>query len=492
MKRLISVLLIINYLFALTACVSNDAIEYEPPVNIISPVIETPFISDETHDTAEQEPEKHTETAFLIESSIPLEDAAEIFAKVQAIWDEDDGALWGVRLDAPLMIADSITRSAVANKPDPQGNFRKQGDVYVGMLPPYIHIGATAIAFGGLTWGVMPWEIITSEFNDEMYILEVLVHEAFHAVQDRVVSSPRWYDQRVPHMSNTDARISVMLELTSLMKAIRESGNARLSAIHDALSIRNYRRQKFPQAADDENGVEMHEGLAVFTDLKLLGRSLSESLDKIENIVKNAETTSTGLTSFGYMSGALYGLLLEETGADWKNGLTINSDLGGLLQQHLKITELTPFEKLDLETYGYTEIARTQTAWAENFALITEGAKEAIQRQPTLDILGEYFIDWETAEIENVFIPDLDRSMPDLLVLHGNFTVFGANWQVDFYGGYMRFYYSPDGIGLGSAVSIAINSDGNKAIGHKWELTITDDNYIIVSLPDGLIEIVER
>ena len=421
------------------------------------------------------------------ESSIPLDTAAAYFAKMQAIWDEDGGALWGLPLHAPLMFADPITRHAVANMPDPDGFLQRQEDVYVGVLPGDVSIGATIVNFNGLLWGMLNWDFAERNLDNEADILRVLTHEGFHAVQNMVVSGFPM-GGNLEHMSRLDARISVMLELTALMAAARGSGDEQFTAIHDALSIRYDRRQRHPEAIIGENHFEISEGLAVFTDLMLVVRNLDEILDYIENkIAHYAERQS--LRFFGYWSGALYALLLEEVGADWKSGITYGTDLGYLLQQRLGFTELTPFEQLNLGPYGYTEIVQAQTAWIENFESILEGAGEALINQPTLSLGGGHYINWDTAEVEVFFLP-CDNPMEVLelfLVIYGNFTVTGTNWQLEVQGGYARILSHPDRIRVGPAINIEVSEDGSRAIGPTWELVITDDLYTIETLPDGRV-----
>ena len=74
---------------------------------------------------------------------LTLEIAEQLFAQVDRIHTEDNGALWGVKLHVPHIIADPITRFAVANRPYPGNFLTKQGNVYTGILPDSKFIGST-------------------------------------------------------------------------------------------------------------------------------------------------------------------------------------------------------------------------------------------------------------------------------------------------------------------------------------------------------------
>ena len=425
------------------------------------------------------------------ESSIDLAVAADFFAKTQAIWDEDGGKLWGFPLHAPLMFADPVTRHAVTNMPDPGGVLQKQGSVYVGVLPDNVFISATAANFSGLRWGMVPWYWMDLErLDNETIILRLLTHEAFHAIQSQIISGNHPGTPRLEHVNNLDARISIILEMNALMTAARGSGDLRIAAIKDALSIRKDRRERFPGVDKTEIIIELDEGLAVFTDLMLVRRDMDEILSILEGQIRAFDNTS--LTIFGYQSGALYGLILDKVGADWKNGITYSTDLGNLLQQHLGITELTPFEQLNLEPYGYSRIVPVQRAWVENFENRRAGAREALLNQPTLFLVTDHTENSEIREFEFFLLPTDGTPMGHLLVSYGHLTVNSVNWSLRLRGGYMHRVFRPNGIWVGSAIDIEVSEDKSRAVSPTWELIITDDNYTIETLPDGLIEIVRK
>src|SRR5689334_21499024 len=62
--------------------------------------------------------------------------AADYFKEAAEMGRSDNGALWGVGLYGPMIFADRRSRKVVANQPDAEGRLQKEGEVYVGTLPP--------------------------------------------------------------------------------------------------------------------------------------------------------------------------------------------------------------------------------------------------------------------------------------------------------------------------------------------------------------------
>ena len=419
-----------------------------------------------------------------------LDFVAAAFARVKAIWDEDDGDLWGFPLHTPLLIADELTREAVANMPDSQGILKKHGelDVYVGVLPDDVLIFNTAVSFDNTKWSMMTWNLLASYDYDETWIVRVLVHEALHAVQSRIVAGGS-SALNIEHMYNADARISVFMEINALFAALRATGGERLAAVNDALSVRAERRQNYPRGERVENTFEVLEGMAQFTEMILVFKETEVILDALYNdIVKGYYTHMMG--GFGYTTGALYYMLLNEADSNWQQGsrLGIGNDLGGRLRQVLGINELTPYNQLDLEKYGYSRVAPGQTAWAENFVKIRAQGEVAMNEQPNLRLLGYGHFESGTADaVDAIFHIPLRGT-----VYYGSFAIVGPNFRLELRNGFVSFPFNPDGVRVGAAVDIVVDEGGMWAAAPTWALMVTDDDYVIKTLDDGLIEIVRR
>src|SRR5260370_10305945 len=104
----------------------------------------------------------------------------------------------------------------------------------------------------------------------------------------------------------------------------------------DALVFRAVRRTIFPQDASEERGMEMHEGLAEYTGVKLSG---SPNLNQyvVDKDLKDATNKQTFVRSFAYASGPAYGVLLDGTGKNWRKSLKKEDDLGVVLQHTIAI-----------------------------------------------------------------------------------------------------------------------------------------------------------
>ena len=147
--------------------------------------------------------------------------------------------------------------------------------------------------------------------------------------------------------------------LNALVYAINSDGDERLSAIHDALSIRHARRSIF-HTVYEENLSELSEGTAVYTELHLVfSRNEIEAIIQIwPELLMEFESAFHVLTYFGYYAGALYGILLDDFDVNWRPYVEYDTDLGLMLQDALGITEMIPFYEIDLERYGYSEITK--------------------------------------------------------------------------------------------------------------------------------------
>lgn len=92
----------------------------------------------------------------------------------------DDGILlWRKSLCGPLMLVEPSTRAAITNRPDPDGKFRKDGDVYVGTFPAQFTPSNTDIRWNGQAWSTVMLPLPPDPFRR----LRLLTHESFHRMQ---------------------------------------------------------------------------------------------------------------------------------------------------------------------------------------------------------------------------------------------------------------------------------------------------------------------
>ena len=316
--------------------------------------------TDDTEHPEEAAEEKAEEPPCPSEEQLAAE-MAHFLALLQSIWDEDNGTMWGIPLHVPIVLVCRATQFAVASRPDVRRNFTPQYvdgiAVYVGTRTP---VGSYHYTLWDGAYGVIwSWQYVQARIHGEGLesILRTIFHTGFHALQPEVMG---FRGAGHPGLSNNpEAWISFGLETNALIQALQSTGDERQAIIHDALSIRNARRQTF-RSADAENWIKISEGTTTYTDLHLV-HGPYEAVDRVINWLATFEYTSfrddSAAVWFAYVGGAAYGILLDAFGIDWRPYIDRYADLGLMLKEGLGITEFMPLEEIDLEKYGYSEIA---------------------------------------------------------------------------------------------------------------------------------------
>lgn len=264
-------------------------------------------------------------------SSIDTKLAAHYFRQLKQTSDRDGGKTWGLELYGPIMLIDPGSRNIVANQADLENKLLPQDGLFLGTLPHEISPANTAIDWAGVHWTMVVWPL--SEFRQPRERL--LLHECFHRLQEKLKLPAR--DAVNAHLDTLNGRIWIQMEWRALDRALRQTGPVRQAAIADALLFRTYRRSLFPDAAANENALELNEGLAEYTGVKLSSADLPETAVRSNIILRQARNNPTFARSFAYVSGPAYGTLLDLSGKPWRSGLKASSDLGLLLQQRYGI-----------------------------------------------------------------------------------------------------------------------------------------------------------
>lgn len=259
--------------------------------------------------------------------------ARQYFDEAAAIFARDRGQLWGVSLEGPLIFVDYETRQVVANRPDAESQLTLQDGMWVGEIPPEVMSANTAISWAGVNWMMLLWQLLP---DDPQRRAEFMAHEAFHRIQtDLGLVIPQLFKANA-HLDTLEGRYWLQLEWRALESALLAEGSASATAIADALLFRAMRRKVFPQAADEERAMEMHEGLATYTGFRLSGMTTAQTAERLHQ----APARFTGfMDSFAYASGPAYGYLLDTIQPTWRMGLTPAHDLGEMLQVTLALTQ---------------------------------------------------------------------------------------------------------------------------------------------------------
>ena len=270
-----------------------------------------------------------------------------IFDQVEKLCNKDNGKLWGINLYAPVLGVDSL-RNIVSNVSDAPKSY-----------PSDKPVANSTIELDGKRWTTVLWPLS----GDEMHQLIVLVHEMFHYHQPEL---GLWVDKdpNNSHLSNRDARTLLKLEWNALKAAASCDGEQKKTALKDALSFRAWRRHLYPDFAQEENALEVLEGLAEFTGRRIAIPDNKEYLQALSDLDYLYE--SDNLTrSFAYLSGPLYGLILDQSGHSWHKEMNSGSDLGSsamaiygiTLPENLEETVETAKAKYDFESIDAAEEA---------------------------------------------------------------------------------------------------------------------------------------
>lgn len=218
----------------------------------------------------------------------------------------------------------------VANQADPEGILSKSANVFVGTLPAKVNIANTAIDWAGVKWTM----IIFPLPEDKYRRANLMAHELWHRIQNQIGFPSSGAANN--HLDSFEGRVWLQLEWRALAAALTSKGKQRRQAIADALLFRACRRAIFPNAAVEEREMEMHEGLAEYTGIRLSG-SPNVNQFVVDTDLKEAANRQTFVRSFAYASGPAYGILLDEAKAAWRRNLKKEDDLGSLLQKRFSI-----------------------------------------------------------------------------------------------------------------------------------------------------------
>jgi len=405
---------------------------------------------------------------------IPLYLVTQFFAEFCTLATADGGYLWGHSLHVPFIFLHTETRSIVANQPDSLGILARVGSVYTGTLPERFPAAYSFPRIGDRQWAMLPWHELYNEYTP----LRTMAHMSMHVHQQAIFGSHSGWDNS--HMNNKNARITIQLEISALIHALGSTGEERYAAIQDALSIRAERRRLFPSGAVSENVFEVHEGLADYTDIRIIGLELDELISEYQWRVSSMRYHPSLSGIFGYLSGSLYGLLLDETGIQWRGDVRYGVDLGRKLQDALEITYIPAFADIDLLSYGYYEIVAFETEREQSHSRMLDDIRDAFTTQPTLSIPGALVGDSMQINPARIF------PVARLGVAYGGPTVIvsGVFGYLTVYDGFM---VHPDGVQVRMVVATDMITNSRRFTAPGWILELNsgfrlnsqNGNYIV-------------
>ena len=305
------------------------------------------------------------------------------FAEARALCARDGGRLWGRSLCGPMMFADPSTRAVVASEPDREGFLKRSGGVFVGALPPDINIANTAFGWAGVNWMLV---MSTAVPADRYRRGGMLMHELWHRAQAALGFPASGAGNE--HLDTREGRVWLQLEWRALGSALASRGLTRRRAVADALLFRARRRALFPRAAVEEREMEMHEGLAEYTGVRLGGSPDPARLVVDFNLAEESRRESF-VRSFAYASGPAYGLLLDEAAPGWTRRLRKTDDLAELLRVRLRLTPTRDDERVAAtraRVYGGEDLTAAEVRREEARRQVVAGYRARLVEGPVLSI----------------------------------------------------------------------------------------------------------
>jgi len=276
----------------------------------------------------------------LASAAVAPRHAQAVFQEAAQLCGHDGGALWHHSLCGPILLVDWTDNSAVANQADAQGLLKPQGAVFAGTLPPDFVIASTPVEWAGKRWTELLWPVP----DDVAHRRVMLSHELFHRAQ--IELGMLQHDGGNLHLDTLDGRILLQLEWHALARALSASdATMRKAAVADALLFRHERYRLFPEAQAEEQALELNEGVAEYTGVRI---GLPTAPERTAYALRDLEffvQAPTFVRSFAYATGPAWGLLLDQADPAWRDQLAAamkNGNPRGLdqmLQAALKLPE---------------------------------------------------------------------------------------------------------------------------------------------------------
>ncbi len=241
----------------------------------------------------------------------------------------------GVSLCGPIRFVDPTSRTIVASQADAKGQLKAEAGagVFVGLLPTDQNIANTAVEWSGVYWTQMLWPL-----PSEVRQWDTLIsHELFHRIQNQL-KLPKVEGRENIQLDTVDGRYYLQLEWRALSRALEAgSDEERRKAAADAILFRAERYRMFPGADAREQALELNEGLAEYTGVRLGNPTPEGQIEAALDDLSSHRDDSTFVRSFAYATGPAYGLLLDRYLPGWHDQLKAGQGFDALLRNALHI-----------------------------------------------------------------------------------------------------------------------------------------------------------
>ncbi len=143
------------------------------------------------------------------------------------------------------------------------------------------------------------------------------------------------------------------------------TSEGRKNAAADAVLFRAERYRLFPNAAAREQALELNEGLAEYTGVRIASPTTQERIKLALNDLAVHINDPTFVRSFAYATGPAYGLLLDRYAPEWRRELRAGDGFDVLLRNALHIAlpaNLQQAAEQRAAGYGGPILRATETA----------------------------------------------------------------------------------------------------------------------------------
>jgi hypothetical protein len=214
-------------------------------------------------------------------------------------------------------------------------------------------IANTALEWAGERWTMLLWPLPENPLQRRALVL----HESWHRIQDHIGLPARAAANS--HLDEMEARVWLQLEWRALRAAVTGFGERKARAAGDAIAFRRRRHALYANAAVDEQALELNEGLAEYTGLRLSSESDAEAAERAARKLDAAPREATFVGSFAYATGTAYGLLLDAADHGWQRRLRPSDDMAELLALAMGLDGLGADVRAGL--YGANELRIAET-----------------------------------------------------------------------------------------------------------------------------------
>ena len=256
-----------------------------------------------------------------------------VFSDLKEHLAKENGKLWNHQLYGPILLVDEKNQIIIANEPDSNKVLSKNGKVFTGSLPKEMLVAETTINWNGKLWAMVPLPL-PKNYNEQ---LSILTHELYHRIQSKVGLSIL-QQKKCDHLDKLDGRIYLKLELEALKMALRSNDeNTQTSHIKNALLFRAYRHQLFPNAKENENSMELNEGIAEYTGTILSNWDDEGLRNHYIQAIDTLYENKTFVWSFAYRTTPIYGYYINKKNNDWNKEINNKTDLTDYISRQFNV-----------------------------------------------------------------------------------------------------------------------------------------------------------